>query len=140
MGRKEERYKRKLGMAPPKPSQVDKEKMLTPFMMGDTKIIPVTADQAPAPEVGGSDMMTADEFQKITHTLSDKELNRIIYQNARDAVENGLMPPWPKDDYGTVMWFTMPSRWQNWLWGTSWGNMTQISVCPMAAGSLTFPS
>ena len=106
MGRKEERYKRKLGMAPPKPSQVDKEKMLTPFMMGDTKIIPVTADQAPAPEVGGSDMMTADEFQKITHTLSDKELNRIIYQNARDAVENGLMPPWPKDDYGTVMWFT----------------------------------
>ena len=42
----------------------------------------------------------------MSHTLSDRELNRIIYQNAKDAVRQGLMPPKPEDDFGTVMWFT----------------------------------
>ena len=48
----------------------------------------------------------SEQFSKITHTLSDKELNRVIYQHAKDAVEAGVMPPWPEDDFGVVMWFT----------------------------------
>lgn len=41
-----------------------------------------------------------------THELSDRELNRIIYQNAKIAIADGTMPDFPEDDYGTVMWFT----------------------------------
>ncbi|MBR7148219.1 MAG: hypothetical protein IKD13_05230 [Firmicutes bacterium] len=42
----------------------------------------------------------------MTHTLSDKELNRVIYENAKFAVREGFMPDWPEDDFGTVLWFT----------------------------------
>ena len=117
MGRREDRRIKKLkGEAVrSQNSSVDMSKLLTPFTMGDTRYIPVHVDAEKKPvgplssmpdlddEPGG---LTPEQFSKITHELSDKELNRIIYQNARMAVEDGVMPEWPEDDFGTVMWFT----------------------------------
>ena len=104
MGRREARRLKKLKGESLKKSK-GIEPSLSPFIVGDTRVIPVIADNAKAPVAGGSADMTAEEFMKITHDLSDKELNRIIYQNAKDAVEQGVMPPWPEDDFGVVMWF-----------------------------------
>ena len=114
MGRREDRRIKKLkGEAVrSQNSSVDMSKLLTPFTMGDTRYIPVHVDAEKKPvgplssmpdlddEPGG---LTPEQFSKITHELSDKELNRIIYQNARMAVEDGVMPEWPEDDFGILL-------------------------------------
>ena len=64
------------------------------------------AENAKAPAMIEAGSFSQEELSSMSHTLSDRELNRIIYQNAKDAVRQGLMPPKPEDDFGTVMWFT----------------------------------
>lgn len=115
MGRREDRLLKKMkgenlrsANADPDPSR-----MLNPFMVGDTRVIPVQVDNEkkaagpvmPRDYSDEEDGMTLEQFRHITQDLSDKELNRIIYQNAKMAVADGVMPPFPEDDYGTVMWF-----------------------------------
>ena len=104
MGRKEERYRKRINDRNTAKGEFDKEKLLKPFIIDKTKYIPIEGHfTAPAtsPEHG----MTQEEFTKVVHQFSDKELNRIIYQNTKDAIEMGIMPEWPEDDYGIVMWF-----------------------------------
>ena len=74
----------------------------TPFMMNGTMIVPIHADD----DSGIPDSMSPEEFMHQTHKLSDKELNRIMYEQAKLIVKMGQMPPWPEDDYGAFMWFT----------------------------------
>lgn len=104
MGRKEDRKLKKLKGESLKKTRSG-ELSLSPIIIGDKKIIPINTDNEKVPEMGKSGEMTPEEFMKVSHTLSDKELNRIIYQHARDAIEEGVMPPWPEDDFGVVMWF-----------------------------------
>ena len=116
MGRKEDRRIKKLkGETLRSQNAIDESKLLTPFVMGDTRVIPVRVDAekkpvgplSSMPDHGDeADGFTPEQFSKITHELSDQELNRIIYQNAKMAVEDGVMPDRPEDDFGTVMWFT----------------------------------
>lgn len=101
MGRKEERMIKKikgekLGK-PSSPGQLN----LSPLIMGNEIVIPVHSDN-----IDTDGPIAPDEFAKITHNLSDQELNRIIYENAKFAIREGLMPDWPEDDFGTVLWFT----------------------------------
>ena len=71
--------------------------MLHSFVMDDTLIIPFHTD-SDAKEASGP--MDAEQFMKFTHNMSDAELNQLLYQRAREAVEKGVNPPWPKDDMG----------------------------------------
>ena len=101
MNREEKRKQKKTS----KKSEANYEKMLNPFINGDTMYIPVLADQNPLMK-DQMTPMTPDEFMHMSYTISDAELNRIIYRNAKAVVEKGLVSPWPKDDYGIVRWFT----------------------------------
>ena len=74
----------------------------TPFMMNGTMIVPIHADD----DSGMPDSMSPEEFMHQTHKLSDKELNRIMYEQTKLIVKMGKMPEWPKDDFGAFMWFT----------------------------------
>lgn len=104
MGRKENRKLKKLKGESFK-KQAAAEITFSPFIDGDTRIIPIAAENTKVPVMNTPGSLSQEEFSGITHTLSDKELNRIIYQNAQEAVRMGLMPPKPEDDFGTVMWF-----------------------------------
>ena len=68
-----------------------------------TKVIPVLSEGDGAEAIHG--LMTSQELMRIAHTLSDKELNRISYQQALDSVKDGTMPDWPEDDFGITCWF-----------------------------------
>ena len=105
MGRKENRKLKKIKGESFK-KQSAKEIVLSPFMEGNTRMIPIVAENTKAPVMTAPGALSQEEFGGITHMLTDKELNRIIYQNAQEAVRKGLMPPKPEDDFGTVMWFT----------------------------------
>ena len=74
--------------------------------MGRELVIPVNADNEKGPVSNTSGFFSPEDFMGMTHTLSDKELNRVIYENAKFAVREGFMPDWPEDDFGTVLWFT----------------------------------
>ena len=76
--------------------------MLHSFVMDYTLIIPFHTD-SDAKEASGP--MDAEQFMKFTHNMSDAELNQLLYQRAREAVEKGVNPPWPKDDMGALIWF-----------------------------------
>ena len=104
MGRKENRKLKKLKGESFK-KQAAADITFSPFIDGDTRIIPIAAENTKVPVMNTPGSLSQEEFSGITHTLSDKELNRIIYQNAQEAVRMGLMPPKPEDDFGTVMWF-----------------------------------
>ena len=106
MGRKEERLRNRMEKKEQKRQSIDTEKLLTPFTVGDQTIIPVVADRLSAPQATVDGLMSMDEFTHFTHALSDQELNRLIYQNAKEAVKNGTMPPWPEDESAIILWFT----------------------------------
>ena len=109
MGRKEDRKLKKLKGESLRSPKVDYDKLLNPMIIGDTKYIPVVQDNMNAPvnpDDNDPGIMTVDEFRERIHQFSDKEMNRIIYQNAKMAVEGGYMPDRPEDDFGTVVWFT----------------------------------
>ena len=94
MGRKEERRLKKikgekLGKA--RPSEIS----LTPMRRGNEISIPVNVDNMKGPFSNLPGSMTPEEFMNVTHNLSDKELNRIIYENAKMAIREGLMPDKP---------------------------------------------
>ena len=105
MGRKENRKLKKIKGESFK-KQSAGEMPLAPFTLGDTRMVPIMAENAKAPAMIEAGSFSQEELSSMSHTLSDRELNRIIYQNAKDAVRQGLMPPKPEDDFGTVMWFT----------------------------------
>lgn len=71
-----------------------------PFIRGGTMYVPVDEN------IGGAAAMSPEEFMRQSHKLSDKELNRILYGQAKALVEAGAMPEWPEDDFGIVFWFT----------------------------------
>lgn len=106
MGRKEERKLKKLKGESLKKAKISPPPLMS-FIEGDTRYVPITLDNVKGPVSSERPAsLSRDEFEKSTHELSDQELNRIIYQDALFAVNNGLMPPRPEDDFGTVMWFT----------------------------------
>ena len=106
MGRKEERKLKKLRGESLKKTKISAPPPM-PFIEGDTRYVPIILDNVKGPVSSeGSASLSREEFEKSTHELSDRELNRIIYQDALYAVKNGLMPSRPEDDFGTVMWFT----------------------------------
>ena len=105
MGRKENRKLKKIKGESFKKQNAG-EMPLAPFTLGDTRMVPIMAENAKAPAMIEAGSFSQEELSSMSHTLSDRELNQIIYQNAKDAVRQGLMPPKPEDDFGTVMWFT----------------------------------
>ena len=106
MGRKEERRLKKLhGEKLGKSSSSSSEINIGPMKVGNEIAIPVNVDNVKGPVSDLPSSLTPQEFMKVTQHLSDKELNRIIYNNAKMAVREGLMPDKPEDDFGTVMWF-----------------------------------
>ena len=56
-------------------------------------------------ESGAPGMHNAEEFMRLTHTISDKELNQLLYLQAKDSVEHGVFKEFPENDFGCVMWF-----------------------------------
>ena len=105
MGRKEERRLKKLHGEKLGKSKASPELNIGPMRLGDEIAIPVNVDNAKGPVSDLPSSLTPEEFMGMTHHLSDKELNRIIYNNAKMAIKEGLMPDRPEDDFGTVMWF-----------------------------------
>ena len=105
MGRKEERRLKKLHGEKLGKTRLPSDIDIGPMMIGDEIAIPINVDNAKGPvsELPGS--MTPEEFMGVTQHLSDKELNRIIYNNAKMAVREGFMPDKPEDDFGIVMRF-----------------------------------
>ena len=106
MGRKEDRKLKKLHGEKLRRSQLPSSELnIGPVKMGNEIAIPVNVDnpKGPLSDLPGS--LTPEEFATVTQHISDKELNRIIYNNAKMAVREGLMPDKPEDDFGTVMWF-----------------------------------
>ena len=105
MGRKEERRLKRLHGEKLGKNRVSSELNIGPMKIGDEIAIPVNVDNAKGPVSDLPSSLTPEEFMGMTHHLSDKELNRIIYNNAKMAIKEGLMPEKPEDDFGTVMWF-----------------------------------
>ena len=106
MGRKEDRKIKKLhGEKLGKSRSSSPELNIGPIRRGSEISIPVNVDNMKGPLSNLPGSMTPEEFMGMTHHLSDKELNRIIYENAKMAIREGLMPDKPEDDFGTVMWF-----------------------------------
>ena len=106
MGRKEDRKIKKLhGEKLGKNRSSSPELNIGPIRRGSEISIPVNVDNMKGPLSNLPGSMTPEEFMGMTHHLSDKELNRIIYENAKMAIREGLMPDKPEDDFGTVMWF-----------------------------------
>ena len=99
MGRKEERRLKKLHGEKLGKTRLPSDIDIGPMMIGDEIAIPINVDNAKGPvsELPGS--MTPEEFMGVTQHLSDKELNRIIYNNAKMAVREGFMPDKPEDDF-----------------------------------------
>ena len=99
MGRKEDRRRnRALG--------ISRQKMpRDPFEMSDgTLVFPVGTGEGAPTSLG---LMSPAEFYRTTATLSDREMNRLIYNQVKHAVEHGYSKDWPEDDYALVMWFEM---------------------------------
>lgn len=105
MGRKEERRLKKLHGEKLRKNRIPSDLNIGPLKLGNEIAIPVNVDNAQKPVSDLPGSVTPEEFMGLTHHLSDKELNRIIYNNAKMAVQEGLMPEKPEDDFGTVMWF-----------------------------------
>ena len=105
MGRKEDRKLKKLHGEKLGKNRSSMDMDIGPLKVGDELAIPVHVDNAKGPISDLPGSLTPEEFMGVTHHLSDKELNRIIYNNAKMAVREGFMPEKPKDDFGTVMWF-----------------------------------
>jgi len=106
MGRRENRMRQRRERLARDPFERRKEQIntgLEPYMDGHTKVIPVLSEEGD--DEGMHGLMTSQEMMKIAHTLSDKELNRISYQQALDSVQDGTMPEWPEDDFGITCWF-----------------------------------
>jgi len=99
MGRKEDRKRnRALG--------INKQKMpRDPFEMSDgTLVFPVDSAEGGTANLG---FLSPSEFFKTTAALSDREMNRLIYNQVKHAVEHGYSNDWPEDDFAIVMWFEM---------------------------------
>ena len=99
MGRKEDRRRnRALG--------ISRQKMpRDPFEMSDgTLVFPVGLDEGAPTSLG---LLSPAEFYRTTATLSDREMNRLIYNQVKHAVEHGYSKDWPEDDFAIVMWFEM---------------------------------
>ena len=77
MGRKENRKLKKLKGESFK-KQAAADITFSPFIDGDTRIIPIAAENTKVPVMNTPGSLSQEEFSGITHTLSDKELNRII--------------------------------------------------------------
>ena len=99
MGRKEDRKRNRI-------LGINKQRMpRDPFEMADgTVIFPVDASEGAPTSLG---LLSPAEFYRTTTTLSDREMNRLIYNQLKHAVEHGYSKDWPEDDYAIVMWFQM---------------------------------
>ena len=86
---------------------------LQPFIADGVKIFPVEMSAASAasnaplanPKDDAPVLMDMNQLKRQMHTMTDEELNKLMYMQAKDAVENGTMEAWPEDDFGVVMWF-----------------------------------
>lgn len=72
-----------------------------PFVVNDTMIVPIPDIDPSLPA-----LMTPEEFMKNSYKMSDKDMNRMMYEQAKAVVRLGESPEWPEDDYGAFMWFT----------------------------------
>ena len=101
MGRKENRRMMKLDRGTKYKKPKDMESLMQAFTREDgERVYPVMVDE-PA-ETG---ITSPEGLMRMAHKVSDRELNRLIYQQAKDAVEGGVMADWPEDDFGLFMWF-----------------------------------
>ena len=114
MGRKEDRIRRKREKLEKMSwgSEKGSASSMQPFIADGVKIFTVSnanANQGMAPlanpESSAPMLMDSNQLKRQMHTMTDDELNQLMYMQAKDAVENGTMEAWPEDDFGVVMWF-----------------------------------
>ena len=72
-----------------------------PFVSNGTLIVPIPDIDPSLPT-----MMTPQEFMRNSYKMSDKDMNKMMYEQAKAMIRLGENPEWPEDDFGAFMWFT----------------------------------
>ena len=72
------------------------------FVQDGVKYIPISMSNAGENDPG---IMDEEEFKRMTYKMTDAELNDYLYRQAKEYVESGLAPSWPKNDFGIQHWF-----------------------------------